>query len=177
MDQILTERLRLRPFTPDDAPALFDLFRRLEVARWSGQGVPMTDASEAVTRIEGMERRAGEDPTCGIFATERLDTGEFVGSTLLVPIPVSGADGVTDIEVGWHLHPDAWGNGFATEAGTALIRRAFNAGIREVHAVTDPDNVRSQAVCQRLGMSDLGLSSRWYDRELRAFRKTSNETE
>jgi RimJ/RimL family protein N-acetyltransferase len=75
-----------------------------------------------------------------------------------------------DVEVGWHLHPDVWGRGYASEAATALVERGFAAGIEELYAVTDPDNVRSQAVCRRLGMTDLGLRTEWYDQELRAFR-------
>lgn len=173
MDVIETARLRLRHFTPDDAQALFDVFRLPEVARWSGTGTPMTDVSEAVARIERMPARAGEHPATGVFATERLDTGAFIGSTLLVPLTSSAGVDRSDFEVGWHLHPDAWGHGFATEAASALLARGFAAGMSEIYAVTDPDNVRSQAVCVRLGMDDLGLASTWYDSELRAFRKVS----
>jgi RimJ/RimL family protein N-acetyltransferase len=170
IDSIETERLWLRPFTPDDTPAVFGLFSLPEVARWSGTGTPMTDVSEAIARIERMPERAGKHPAAGIFATERRDTGDFVGMTVLVPIPSSeGAEG-DDHEIGWHLHPDAWGHGYATEAASALVDRGFVAGMPRILAVTDPDNVRSQAVCHRLGMTDLGLRSHWYDRDLRAFR-------
>lgn len=170
MDVLLTERLRLRPFTPDDAPALFELFRLPEVARWGGTKTPMVDVSEAYDRIESMPRRAGNHPAAGIFATERLDTGAFVGQSLLVPLPASRGVDRDDFELGWHLHPDAWGHGFATEAATALSVRGFAAGLTEIFAVTALDNVRSQAVCRRLGMEDLGLSTNWYDQEARAFR-------
>ncbi|MFI5427500.1 GNAT family N-acetyltransferase [Aeromicrobium sp. UC242_57] len=170
MDVLLTERLRLRPFTLDDAPALFELFALPEVARWSGTGQPMTDLSQARERIERMPARAGSYPSCGQFFTERRDTGEFVGNTLLVPLPASAGVDRSDFEVGWHLHPRAWGHGFATEAAAALLSRGFDAGMTEIYAVTDPENVRSQAVCRRLGMTDLGLSKDWYDTELRGFR-------
>ena len=174
MDAFETDRLRLRPFTMDDAEALFEVFRLPEVARWSGTGTAMTDVSEARARIERWSTRAGSHPAAGVFAVERLDTGVVIGAALLVPLPPSdGAEG-HDHEVGWHLHPDAWGHGFATEAASALLARAFAAGMTEVFAVTDPDNVRSQAVCGRLGMEPLGLTSRWYDRELAAFRKTAD---
>lgn len=92
---------------------------------------------------------------------------------VLVPIPASAGverdDGADDLEVGWHLHPRAWGRGYATEAASALLERAASAGVPRVVAVTDPDNAPSQAVCRRLGMSDLGLRDDWYDRTLRAF--------
>ncbi|MCD9197015.1 GNAT family N-acetyltransferase [Aeromicrobium wangtongii] len=169
MDVIETERLVLRPFTQDDAPALFELFSLPEVARWSGTGQPMTDVSEAIARIERMPERAGGHPAAGLFATVRRGTGAFVGMTLLVRIPSSAGNDREDHEIGWHLHPDAWGHGYATEAATALVQRGFDAGMPRLVAVTNPDNIRSQAVCHRLGMTDLGLTSDWYDRELRAF--------
>ncbi|MCW2839169.1 MAG: family N-acetyltransferase [Aeromicrobium sp.] len=169
MQIIETERLTLRPFTPDDADALFGIFSLPEVARWSGTRTPMTDVSEARARIERMPTRAGDHPAAGIFAV--VPHGEDVaGMALLVPIPASWGFDRDDHEVGWHQHPDAWGHGYATEAARALVERAFAAGISEIYAVTDPQNVRSQAVCARLGMADLGLRTDWYDRELRAFR-------
>lgn len=169
-DSITTQRLRLRPFTAEDALALFEVFRLPEVARWSGAGAPMTDVSEAYARIERWSTRAGTHPAAGVFAVERLDDGAMIGTALLVPIPPSAGSKSHDHEIGWHLHPDAWGRGFATEAATALVERGFAAGIPRLLAVTDPENIRSQAVCARLGMTDLGLRPDWYDRELRAFR-------
>lgn len=171
MDVIETERLRLRPFTVDDADSLFGLFSLPEVARWSGNGVPMTDVAEARARIERIPERVGEHPAAGIFAVERRDPGTFVGMVVLVPLPPSKGVDRNDHEVGWHLHPDAWGRGFATEAASALLDRGFAAGIDALYAVTDLDNVRSQAVCGRLGMTDLGVRADWYDERLRAFRK------
>lgn len=170
MDAIETNRLLLRPFTMDDAAALFEIFRLPEVARWSGTGEPMADISEAHARIERWSTRGGANPAAGVFAVERLDTRAMIGAALLVPIPPSGGGEGDDHEIGWHLHPDAWGSGFATEAAAALVARGFATGIPRLLAVTDPQNVRSQAVCARLGMTDLGLTSDWYDRELRAFR-------
>ena len=66
------------------------------------------------------------------------------------------------VEIGWHLHPDSWGNGFATEAAVAVLRRGFADGLLEVWAVTDPGNHRSAAVCRRIGMQLLGITHRWY---------------
>jgi len=167
---IETERLVLRLWTQDDADRLFDMFRRPEVARWSGNGEPMLTVAEARARIDRQPDRVGEHPAAGVFAAEIKATGIVAGMCMLVPIPPSAGVEREDFEIGWHLHPDSWGRGFATEAATALVDRAFAAGIPELYAVTDPDNVRSQAVCHRLGMEDLALRADWYDQELRAFR-------
>lgn len=167
---IETERLTLRLFTAEDADFVFDLFRRPEVARWSSQGVPMEHRDEAVARIARQPERAGEHPAAGIFAAVPHGSDAPVGMVVLVPIPTSEGFEGDDMEVGWHFHPDAWGNGYATEGARAVVDRAFASGIPHLHAVTDPLNAPSQAVCRRLGMTDLGLRSDWYDRELRAFR-------
>ncbi len=164
---IRTERLVLRPMTPADADFVFDLFSRPEVARWSGSGEPMTDRSQALERIEAQPSRAGDHPACGVFGIEV--GGVLVGMALLVPLPSSRGGARDEVEIGWHLHPDAWGLGYATEAARALVHRGFTAGFPELRAVTDPDNVRSQAVCRRLGMTDLGLRDDWYDATTRAF--------
>lgn len=166
---IETDRLVLRPFTHDDAERLFDMFRRPDVARWSGNGTPMTSVDEAHERIDRYPVRRGTHPAAGVFAAELRTSGVVAGMTMLVPLPPSAGVDRDDMEIGWHFHPDEWGNGYATEAGAAMVERAFAAGVPELYAVTDPDNAPSQAVCRRLGMTDLGLRPDWYDRELRSF--------
>lgn len=167
---VRTERLTLRPFTAGDADALFEVFRLPEVARWSGNGEPMSDRQQAVDRIARQPQRAGDHPATAILAVCPESSDVPAGLVMLVPLPASAGSTRQDLEIGWHLHPSAWGRGYATEAAHAMVERARAAGIPAVHAVTDPDNARSQAVCTRLGMTDLGLRDDWYDRRLRAFR-------
>jgi RimJ/RimL family protein N-acetyltransferase len=57
------------------------------------------------------------------------------------------------------------------EAAEAVLAAAAAAGIGEVLALTDLDNVRSQAVAARLGMSDEGPTDRWFGLTARQFRK------
>ncbi len=113
------------------------------------------------------------DDRFGCWAIERADgvvgregPAVVAGTVLFKPLP----DGVGEIEVGWHLHPDSWGQGYATEAAAAVIERGFGAGVPEVYAVVRPGNVASTAVCRRLGMAPLGRLCRWYGVELDAFR-------
>ena len=67
------------------------------------------------------------------------------------------------MEIGWHLHPDAWGHGYAAEAASAVLRHGFEAGLEEINAVTHLTNDRSQAVCRRIGMEHRGVVERWYE--------------
>ena len=118
------------------------------------------EARERLDRWHVRERDL--DPPLGLWAIVPLVPGTPspppVGTVPLLPL--SDANGPTGLtEVGWHLHPQHQGQGFATEAADALLAAAATAGIGEVLALTDLDNVRSQAVAIRLGMSDEGRTS------------------
>ena len=55
-------------------------------------------------------------------------------------------------EVGWALHPDAWGKGYALEAAVASLDYAFDVlGWSTVIHLVNPLNVRSRRVAERLG--------------------------
>jgi RimJ/RimL family protein N-acetyltransferase len=154
---ITTERLVIRPWRLDEADRLFDIYRRPEVVRWLG-AEPMQDGGEAIAMIERNLRRFEADSRFGSWAVVDESTGVPVGSVILKPLP----DGEGEVEIGWQLHPNSWGNGFATEAAGAVLDRGFADGLAEVWAVTDLDNERSAAVCRRIGMSLLGITHRWY---------------
>ena len=50
-----------------------------------------------------------------------------VGSALLNHLPDAEGTPTDDVEIGWHLHPGAWGKGYATEAAELLLRHAREA--------------------------------------------------
>jgi len=164
-----TPRLRIRPWThePVDLDRLWDTYRRWEVARWLG-ATPRALASrdEAAGVVDRWAARA--DGPLGVWAIEVAEAGLVVGTVLLVRLPDSDSDSDA-VEVGWHLHPDSWGHGYATEAARGAVEHGFAHGLPEVYAVVRPDNVRSLAVCRRLGMRALGRTDRWYGTELEAF--------
>jgi RimJ/RimL family protein N-acetyltransferase len=100
-------------------------------------------------------------------------TDRPVGTALLVDLPASSPDGSRPpsghLEIGWHLHPDAWGLGYATEAARAVLAHAAAYGVTEILAVTHPDNLPSQAVARRIGMRHMGRTREFYDTEVELF--------
>ena len=143
-----TARLRARRFTPADVPLLVELDSDPEVMRYLSGGRP---TPEAVVRERILPRILAEyDRRClGTFALEVKATGQFIGWVSLRT--VGHEPGVA--ELGYRLRRGAWGHGFATEAATAVIDRAFAFGsIRRVVATTYEENLPSRRVMERLGM-------------------------
>ena len=168
-----TARIRIRPWRPDEVDRLFDLLRRPEVVRWLGvEPEVMTDRSEAAERIAAWAAYAEEHPGYGRWAAEVTETGVPAGTILLGPMP----NGDGEVEIGWHFHPDSWGRGLASEAAKAVLAKAFADGIDEVYAVTHPDNEASHKMCLRIGMTNLGHTTKWYDAPSTLFRIRRDET-
>jgi RimJ/RimL family protein N-acetyltransferase len=165
-----TDRLRVREWTEDpaDLARIYGIYSRWEVARWLGATPRVMagpqEAPEAVRRWRSLHAASGG--RFGVWAIEVRDTGVVAGTVLFKVLP----NGDGEVEVGWHLHPDSWGSGYATEAARGAVARGFASGLAEVFAVVYPDNTASLAVCRRLGMTALGRTTRWYGVECEAFR-------
>lgn len=159
----VTERLVVRPWELDDLDAAYDIYSRPDVGRWL-ENPYVKSVDEMRSRLERWVVPSG-DPTYGFWAVLEKGVDRPVGSVLLRPLP-----GGEDVEVGWHLHPEVWGKGYATEAGRGTARRAFDTGIEEVFAVIRPGNSRSRSVAQRIGMEYVGRTSKYYDVEMELYR-------
>jgi RimJ/RimL family protein N-acetyltransferase len=168
-----TERLTIRPWRHDEAPRLLDILSRMEVVKWLGDGVPvlLTHVDEAHERIERYNT-VRDNPPLGMWAVERKADGVVAGTVLLLTLP---NDEHGEVEIGWHLHPDSWGHGYATEASRAVLGHGFAAGLPEIIAVAHTDNDASIAVMRRLGMTDHGVVEKWYDDPSRCFVMTADE--
>jgi RimJ/RimL family protein N-acetyltransferase len=79
------------------------------------------------------------------------ESGRFLGRTGLKYWPQ-----FEETEVGWVLRPDAWGQGYATEAARACLDWAFTElGLPFVTAMIAPGNERSIRVAERIGMEPI----------------------
>ena len=165
-----TPRVDVRPWTHEDVDVMYDVYRRWEVARWLGAPPKVAQSvDEMHERVDRWGAFCTEPGPFGAWAVVPRELGTPVGTVLLLPLDRGAGGQPGEVEVGWHLHPDAWGHGYATETGRGALEQAWQAGIPEVWAVLYEDNVRSAAVARRLGMEPQGLTDRWYGVELLAF--------
>jgi RimJ/RimL family protein N-acetyltransferase len=163
-----TERCVVRNWRPSDAERAFDIYSRWEVAKWLGNTPKaMAARDEADRLVERWGKLNQDNPKAGRWAVERKADGVVAGTVIFVPL--GGGDG--EYEVGWHLHPDSWGQGLATESARGALEWARQTlGLTEVLAVVYAGNDASMAVCRRLGMEQLGPTTKYYETELELFR-------
>lgn len=147
---ILTARLRLRPFLPDDIEPLHAIWADPEVGPWVGG--THTDVAESIEEL-GEHLRHQERHGWGFWAVEEQSTGRVVGEVGLMLFEGRGPE----VEIGWCVARDVWGRGYASEAAAAWLDVGFGAlGLDRIIAVVLPGNVRSRRLCTRLGMRESG---------------------
>ena len=175
---IETERLILRPYAKSDAARVLDIQGRLEVIRWLGNPpyIPMETLDEAVAWMGRWRTRHDVDSQQRAYAIEVKDASQVAGTALVMRLERLEGGFVGEYEVGWHLHPDSFGHGFATEAVSALLDVAFAEGLDQIYAGMFPDNEPSAAVARRLGLREIGVQEDpWYGGDGRLFHTTREE--
>lgn len=145
-----TDRLRLRRFRAEDAPAFARYRADPEVARFQGweAGYPLAQAETFVAEMA----TARPGVPGGWFQVAIADpaSDELIGDCVLHLLPQDPEI----VEIGYTIAPEHQGNGYATEAARALIAYAFDGlGVRIVRATADARNVASIRVAERLGMT------------------------
>jgi len=165
--RLVTERLVLRPWRVDDAPAALAAYGDTEVARWLAPA--MDRVPDEATMRTVLEEWLAEDARlltpAGRWAIELGQDGHLIGGATLLPLPPDD-----EYEIGWELHRDAWGNGYASETGLALARWAFQQGVEQVIAVVRPTNRRAVATVRRIGMEWVGETEKYHNLRLQVFR-------
>jgi RimJ/RimL family protein N-acetyltransferase len=144
-----TDRLLLRRWRPEDRAPFAALNADPEVMEHFPARLTRAESDAFVDRIEAGFAEHG----FGLWAVEVQATGEFIGFTGLA-VPSFDAPFIPAVEVGWRLARPAWGHGYASEAARRALAAAFTTyGLAEVVSFTSVDNVRSQAVMRRIGMT------------------------
>lgn len=145
MDQTVLEtpRLVFRPFSADDFDLLATLHRDPEVGRYMGGVWTDQRIADALARFVAEQAERGHSK----WAAFTRD-GRFAGRAGVSFWPATG-----ELELGYSLMPEFWGQGLATEAARAVADWTFgNTDVPHLIAFTHLENYGSQRVLERLGM-------------------------
>jgi RimJ/RimL family protein N-acetyltransferase len=145
---IETERLLLRPYAESDLDALYAIQSREDVARFLYWEPRQRDEVQEVIRRRISTGIHGEGDTL-LLAIVPRDVGVVVGDVSLTYISEAHSQG----EIGFVLHPDHQGNGYASEAARELLRIGFeDLGLHRVIGRCEARNDASARLMERLGM-------------------------
>ena len=144
-----TERLNLRPFAADDLDSLHAIHSDEHVARWLyNDPRSLEETRELLANKIGGASARGEGEWLSAAAVLR-ETGELVADVALLWASEAHRQG----ELGFIVHPDHQGRGYATEAARPLVAFAFETlGLHRVVGRLEPRNVGSARVLEKLGM-------------------------
>ena len=156
---IRTERLLLRRHTPADVEDIHAYYGRDDVATYLFQDAwPRPDFED---RFREWDEAAKSD----VFGFVLEYEGRVVGDMVLM------FRGPSQAELGWVVHPEFGGRGFATEAARVLLDLGFrHYGFHRIYADLDARNTASARLCERLGMrqeahrlQDIWSKGEWTD--------------
>src|ERR671932_56496 len=149
--EIETSRLHLRPFSAADHDAIHAVYSDPEVMRYVGHGAHRTLADTTAALRSYADALAARG--YAFVAVVERSTGAVIGDAGLHPLAGRGPD----IELGYTLARSAWGRGYATELGRALLEYAFTRlDAPRVVAQVEPENTASRRVLEKLGMTERG---------------------
>jgi len=133
----------------DDLDNLFALYRDPEIRKYFPEGILNYDDTkeELEWHMNGHPRH----PELGLWATVYKETDRFIGRCGLLPWDI---DGKLEIEIAYLLDKKFWHQGLATEAANGIMKYAFEKlTLSRLICLIDPDNIASQRVAERIGMS------------------------
>lgn len=144
--QLLTDRLRLRPYRSDDVTAMFPIFGDPEVMRYS-----MSGADPSIESTQARIQKLMEHQVLfgfSLWVVEDRSTGTILGDCGLKQLEEG-----PEIEVGYRFARAHWGRGYASEAAAASVRYGFGTlGLARIVAVVEPPNVASCKVLEKIGL-------------------------
>ena len=147
MTILRTPRLLLRSFIPDNLDDLAALMANEDFMRFSLGVYSREQTAAFLQKMTARDREALPSQLAVILRADERLIG-YCGFFAQV------VDDVDEIEIGYRLHPDFWGQGLATEAARAVRDYGFDQlNLPRLISLIHPDNVASQRVAEKNGMT------------------------
>jgi len=149
-----TPRIVLRHLEPQDLDALFALYRDPAIRQYFPDGTRTHE--ETKQELEWFLHGHPGFPQLGLWATVECASGAFLGRCGLLPWEIEGKH---EVELAFLIDKNRWGEGFATEAASAIVSYArTDLNLERLICLITPGNAASVRVAEKVGMS--------YEREL-----------
>lgn len=143
---LATDRLWLREILPTDLDDLLEIWADPVAMRWYPKTLERDELAALVERNQKRYEQYGH----GLWAVILQRENQFIGDCGPVWQEV---DGVEELEIGYHLKPKYWGQGFATEAARGCMTYAFEKlNARRIISMIRPENLPSRHVAERNGL-------------------------
>ena len=148
-----TERLILRPFTTNDAEAMFTNWASDdEVTKYLTW--PTHKSVDMTTAYLNFVMQKYSQPNHYEWAIELKDSHQLIGAISVVNV----VDELESMELGWVLGRKFWGNGYMPEAARRVVDFLFEeVGAKRIAAGHDTNNPKSGRVMQKIGMKFEGI--------------------
>ena len=146
MNVLETERLILRQFTLDDAEFILELVNEPSFIQNIGdRGV--RSIADAMKYIENGPIASYARNGFGLYLVQLKESGKSIGMCGLIK-----RDGLDDVDIGYAYLPMFWSKGYAMEAALAVKEQARSLGLKRLVAITDPANMGSIRVLEKIGL-------------------------
>ncbi|OJJ17527.1 hypothetical protein BKI52_27070 [marine bacterium AO1-C] len=149
MKKILeTDRCYLREFVEADVELMHQLNTDPEVMKYltGGKPLPYEDSKKAV--LHYIDKYYAANPGLGMWATMLKEGDQFIGWTCLKHMDKS-----EHIELGYRYMKEFWGQGYATEVSSALIKYGFEqVNLEAIVGIAVTENTKSTHILQKVGL-------------------------
>ncbi len=154
--EIMTERLYIRSYEESDFQECIDLYGNEKITKYFDHGMPRS-TNEVRELIN--EKVINCARPYGLFSIFQRSDGSFIGQIDLIPTEDRGV-----LEIGYIIHEIYHGHGFCTEAAKGVMFNFVNtnkyrvvpcleSNIKKFIATVHPENIASQRVLQKVGMT------------------------
>jgi ribosomal-protein-alanine N-acetyltransferase len=147
MPVLKTARLSLREFVSEDCDVLTAILSDSQTMRYYPASFDRAAVADWIQR----NRTRYANDGYGLWAMILNSTHELIGDCGLVRQSV---DGVDEIEIGYHVRRDLWGQGYATEAARGCREYGFaTLAADRLISLIRPENLASRRVAEKNGMT------------------------